>query len=495
MTSEDRMSRRSYVPSLRDVVVPLYEHRWAAFLTFCLVFGGATAGVLLIEPEYESTMKVLVKRERMDPVMSPSANASSQATPVVTEDELNSEVEILKSRDLLEDVVVASGLVGAAPGAAPADSGNSESRLEVARAVTALEGNLAIVPLRRTTVIQVTYRSPDPELAARVLANLAKLYVEKHLSVHRPAGAHDFFVEQTRTFGAELQEAESRLAAFSRTQRVISPAAERDSALQRLAEFEAAAQQTRAAIAESDQRISTLDAQIATTPSRQTTSISTSENGDLIRGLKGKLLELELKEAELLRKFTLEYPPVQQVMAEIAQIRTALTDAQATPVSTETTDRNPTHQWLRDERARVATDRNAQQARAQALERTIAEYRASAQHLDGARAQQEELLRSVKAAAEGYQLYQQKQEEARISDALDRTRIANVSLAEEPTVPTAPANSGRRTLLALAAVAAIAASAMIVLLLDRLNPYFRTPDDVEAFLGVPVLATLPSGSK
>jgi uncharacterized protein involved in exopolysaccharide biosynthesis len=492
MTPEDRIISRSYLPSLRDLFAPLYQHRVAALIVFWVIFGGAAAGIAFMKPEYKSTMKVLVKRERMDPVMSPSANASSQTGENVTEDELNSEVEILKSRDLLEQVAVASGLVGAANAdGAPAP----HSRVELSEAVSDLQSDLSIVPIRRTTLIEATYRSPDPVLAAGVLSNLAKLYVEKHLAVHRPTGAHEFFDAQTKTFSEELQQAESRLAEFGRTERVIAPAAERDSALQRLAEFESAAQQTQAAIAEADQRIATLDAQIATTPTRQTTQIQTSENGDLIRGLKARLLELDLQHTNLLQKFTAEYPPVQQLQAQIDQTRAALTDAQATPVSAETTDQNPTHQWLRDERARVSIERNAQRARAQSLARTIADYRAKAQHFDDARARQDELVQSVKLAQEAHQLYQHKREEARISDALDRTRIANVSLAEEPTVPATPSNSGRGLLLALAAVTAFVASMLTALGLHRLNPYFRSPDEVQEFLGVPVLATLPAGSE
>ena len=476
-----------------DLLAPLYQHRWAALITFWVIFGGAAAGIAMMKPQYNATMKVLVKRERMDPVMTPSANASSQTGQNVTEDELNSEVEILKGRDLLEQVAIASGLVRPVDGEAHPPV--SQARVELSRAVSQLEDDLMIAPLRRTTLIEATYRSHDPVLAAGVLTNLAKLYVEKHLAVHRPAGAHEFFDTQTKTFGEELRQAEDRLAEFSRTERVIAPAAERDSALQRLAEFESAAQQTQAAIAEADQRISTLDAQIATTPNRQTTQIQTSENGDLIRGLKARLLELDLQHTNLLQKFTPEYPPVQQLQAQIDQTRAALTDAQATPVSAETTDQNPTHQWLRDERARVAIERNAQRARSQSLARTIAEYRTRAQHFDDARARQEELVQSVRLAQETHQLYQQKREEARISDALDRTRIANVSLAEEPTVPTMPSSSGRGMLLALAGVAGIASSLMTALLLHRLNPYFRSPDEVQEFLGVPVLATLPAGTE
>jgi hypothetical protein len=50
-------------------------------------------------------------------------------------------------------------------------------------------------------------------------------------------------------------------------------------------------------------------------------------------------------------------------------------------------------------------------------------------------------------------------------------------------------------LLALAGISAMVASMLTAFGLYRLNPYFRTPDEVQEFLGVPVLATMPAGTE
>src|SRR2546427_4639833 len=50
-------------------------------------------------------------------------------------------------------------------------------------------------------------------------------------------------------------------------------------------------------------------------------------------------------------------------------------------------------------------------------------------------------IRNVKAAEDNYLLYLRKQEEARISDALDRRQIVNVSIAQAATVPEMRASS------------------------------------------------------
>jgi uncharacterized protein involved in exopolysaccharide biosynthesis len=55
-------------------------------------------------------MKLLVRQERVDPVVTADKTAMVASRPEVTEEELQSEVELLKSRDLLEQVVKTCGL-------------------------------------------------------------------------------------------------------------------------------------------------------------------------------------------------------------------------------------------------------------------------------------------------------------------------------------------------------------------------------------------------
>ena len=105
------------------------------------------------------------------------------------------------------------------------------------------------------------------------------------------------------------------------------------------------------------------------------------------------------------------------------------------------------------------------------------------------------LLRTVKTAEEQFLLYQRKQEEARISDALDVRRVANVAVAEAATQPRSP--SGLPATLLMLGALAVAGVAGLGAGYGRhaLNPHFRTPDEVRRVLHVPVLATLPAGTE
>jgi len=238
--------------------------------------------------------------------------------------------------------------------------------------------------------------------------------------------------------------------------------------------------------------VTDLEAQAAQTPLRQTTQIRTSANAELMKELRSKILALEIKRSEMLRKFTPSYPPVVQLEEELAQARAAMSRTEQSPLTDETTDQNPTHQWIQSELARVRTERVAAVARAAAIATSVRAYQEKARQLDEKGAAQEDLKRAIKSAEENYLLYRRKQEEARISDALDHTRIANVALAESPTVPSLPSSSGRSLLLVGGAFMALVLGLAVTYLLDYITPYFHTPDDVERALAVPVLASIPS---
>jgi uncharacterized protein involved in exopolysaccharide biosynthesis len=103
---------------------------------------------------------------------------------------------------------------------------------------------------------------------------------------------------------------------------------------------------------------------------------------------------------------------------------------------------------------------------------------------------QQDMLRTAKADEENYMLYLRKAEEARISDALDRQRFSNVVVAEPATVPF---TSQARWLLVVVLGGLIASllSVTLAFVVDRWDPSFRTPEEVESFLGSPVVAAFP----
>jgi uncharacterized protein involved in exopolysaccharide biosynthesis len=157
--------------------------------------------------------------------------------------------------------------------------------------------------LKKTDVIQITYSAHDPKTAARVLNNLVSAYVDKHVSIHRPAGQMEFFEEETDRYKHDLDQAEAQLKKFSEQQGGVAPQISRDITLQKLNDFSATLETTRAEMAATEKKIKSLEQQSGATPDRLTTSVRESDNGAVLQQLKSTLSTLEIKRTELLTKY------------------------------------------------------------------------------------------------------------------------------------------------------------------------------------------------
>src|SRR5882762_7355289 len=95
--------------TLRDLVGMAFRRRRVIILSFAGLMAGFILAILILPATYEAEMKILVQRDRVDPVVSTESNVS-QSDRNLTLDEITSEVELFQSRDSLEKTVVDCGL-------------------------------------------------------------------------------------------------------------------------------------------------------------------------------------------------------------------------------------------------------------------------------------------------------------------------------------------------------------------------------------------------
>ena len=484
-----QLSARAPAVSMRDVLLIVFRQRRLLLVSFVATF----LAVLLyglFTPSYQAQMKVLVRRGRIDPVVTSTPTQPPLFREEVTEEELNSEVELLRDEQILHQVVQTAGL-DSEHRSWFWESAKDNQEVHLARAVERMANRLKVVPVRKTALIAVTYASSDPAQAAQVLNTLASAYLERHLLVRRPSGEFNFFEQQVVQSRRGLEEAASRLIQFTRDRNVVSAGLERDMSLQKLSEADANNRQTHVAISETIKRIRSLEWTLKSLPERTTTQLRSSDNPQLLEKMKSKLLELELKRTELLTKFEPSFRLVQEVDQQIAETKISLAAEHLAPVREETTEKDPNHEWAKAELVKSQVELSALEARATAMSKVLTAYRDSAHHLGDDAIQQDELARNLKAAEDKYLLYVNKREEARIADALDQGGILNVTIAEQPRVPALRARSEWSFGL-LGILLAGPMSLGLAFAADYLDPAFRTPEEVVAYLETPVLASLPS---
>jgi uncharacterized protein involved in exopolysaccharide biosynthesis len=472
--------------SARDFVRPLFRRKRPLLLTFVSVLAIAILVSLYLGLAYSSHMEILVNRERLDPLVSTEATTQLITTDnPVTPEEINSEVELLSSRDVLEKVVVANGLEkprGFSLVDALTPWRTREDR--IARAVKRLAKQLKIENIKNSNLIEITYKSSNPQLSYGVLKLLGDLYVAKHVAVHRPSGSYEFFAEETQKYHDDLENAERKLRDFGRQNAVAAPDQQRTDLSTQVADSVGLLHLAEQAIAADEERIQDDRRQMNATPQRSTTLQASAANDKLIGDLRTILITAQTKRTQLALKYDDSYPLVREADQEIAEDELAVAQAEEKKYVAETTDRDPTYELLREDAARSEADLSAQRATLAATKRSIQSIQAQMVNLDQLALSQQDLQREAKAAETNYLLYLAKREQERTSNALDLTRIANVAIAVPPAIPVLPVLSWPMIIL-IGLSSATVLSIGSAYAVDYVDPSFHTPAQVIDILGIP----------
>jgi uncharacterized protein involved in exopolysaccharide biosynthesis len=480
--------------TMRDLLAPLFRHKGLVILTFSAVFAFSVFVAWYIASRYYvSEMQIVLNQTRTDPSITAGQNAAMMNNKIITPDQISSEVALLKGQDMLRTVAEECGLAekwSTSELLLPKDP----TRVKAARiekAAHALEKGVKAEAEKVSDVINVKYGAiGSPETPACVLQKLGKLYVDKNLELRRPGGSSKFFAEQTDKYGQQLAQVEQKLANFSKDEGVTAPDVLRTDLAQQLTTSMSILHQATEQIAADRERIRAVQDKLQSTPERITTQQTSNAANLLLQQLEGDLLTAELKRTQLLVKYDPSFPLVKEAEDEIAKTKAAIQKAQDLNYANQTTDRDPTHELLRQDFAKTQLDLASQTANAAAIQKSIQSIRAQMAELDAKAVKQAALIREDKADEANYLLYQTKREQEYTSDALDKKRIADVAIAVPAVVPALPAFNpflvGLGGLI-FAGLAGIATG----FIAEWLDPSFRTPNEVAELLNMPVLASVP----
>jgi len=467
----------------------LFRRKLLVFTLFTAIVATIGLATCLMPRQYESRMKVLVKNERADLVVSPDARNGAQFRGDVSEQQVNSEIELLNSNDLLASVVRACRLDERTSGSVHASG--EPSAVAVERAVRKLQRDLKVTPVHKANIILIRYTAASPGQAASVLRELSAGYLDAHLNIHRTAGTQQFFREQAERYENELRSAEGQLSDFRRHNGLTSIAEQKELVLRKSLDAEAELRQTDAALAEAATRVRELRQQVAAQEGRIVTQKRVVPNQYSVERLNTMLAELENRRTQALMKFHDGDRVVVEIEQEIANTRAALERAVRLSGNEESTNVNPLRQSLEGDLAHAELQQASLGARRASVAGTVAAYHGRLAQLEKDTIEHDALQRAVKESEENYLLYTRKREEARIADSLDQQKIANVAIAEAPIEQHVPTKPNVLLNLSLGVLLAGFVSMSAAFAAEYRGSYFYSPAELEAATGLPVLATVP----
>ncbi len=237
----------------RPLLYALRARARLLLLTSGILLACLAALIYSLPKEYESRMQLLLSSEREEPLAGVDSNATATRVSYFHEARVNSEIELLRSTDVLTKVVLKSGLQKLE--LAEDQSAGETSPLTLEKALQRLRNNLNITPVKRSNILQVSYSGLTPELANTVLRALADTYVERRVEVHSTPATVTFLRRQSVAWQGVLARAEEDLVRCRRLYSGFVLPEERAAFAKRAMEAQTAAEQADAQVAEYIQKV------------------------------------------------------------------------------------------------------------------------------------------------------------------------------------------------------------------------------------------------
>ena len=444
--------------TVMQYVEQIFRRRALALRVGLIVFGVIAIGSLMWPPTYESVSEILVQSNRAQLVVSPdlkedAANQGAQTVPVAEQD-LNSEVEMITSPYLIKEALAGMkktqgregvlaavrnmvGAVVSLPATAYLAMHGGPSSNASLDEIQKISNHLSATVIKRSNIIEVSIRSHDATWAQAFLTQLMTSYQNLRGQLSQNPQAQAFFQQQRQLLDQRLQESEKALSA-AQLQTGISQFGEQQQALiTQISTAEAGYRTTSAMLVSKQQQIKSQETLLKQTPQRETKESKTVQNVAL-QQLKPQMLQLETERAELLSRYQPTSERIRVIDAKLKAGQDILKHEDPNNVQETTTDVNPTWQTLDSDLDKARADAASYQAEQTTQAAQVATLRDQLREMTSNGVDIERLQRKVDSDKEAYMSYVRKGEEARAAEALNQSRILNVSVVQQPTMPIEP---------------------------------------------------------
>lgn len=481
-------SELSRVPPTRVCAEAFFRQRHIFTAIFLIVVLLTVAATVLPKRRFLSETKFLLENNRSNSVITADRN-STAAIEQITEQQVNSELEILGSDDVIGSV--------ADPGwnqLAPSEKSGDALRAHDAR-LGSFRKHLRIEPARKSNIITVTYSALSPEEARQTLEQLSNAYLSHRRLLSRPNGTSSFFNDEALRYRAIWQKANRDLTEFQKEHQVVSVPDKEQMLSKTIAGDEEDLRANQAELSEMEGRLHASSAAQDEVPKRHQTISRVVTGQGSTEQLRALLVQLENKRAELLTRYQPTDRLVTEVDKQIGNTAASLGAMLAQQGIEDTTDVNPAWQQVQSSLVENRIERNALKAKAGALTRNIADLREHLKDVETLEVPFNALEEAVDQARSNFELYSEKRDQAQIEDAMDERKIMNVGIAERPTSTFLPSSPRPVFNAAVGLMSALFLAAGAIYLAEMTRDSFATPQELNSFARFPVLATVPYSSR
>lgn len=441
------------------------ERYWTALKRSWLLATGAFLAVSLaawafttrLKPSYEVDAKLLFRVDRT-PVLTGLEQGGQEGelrSLLVDQSPLNSEIEILTSRPLLQQVINRLDLRD--------DEGNP---LETEALKSTLEAKI----VGAADVIQIAYVGNDPSEAVAVVNTLMSLYVDSKVraSQEEALAARDFILAQLPITESNVRQAETNLRRFREANRVVALDEQASSAVSSLGNLNDQIIATQATLQKANGRVGSLKSQLKLTPEESVLVGAINQSP----AVQQALTELQQVERQLVTERT-RFSDASPVVARLKQKQRSLQDllqqeirkisGQSTPLAEGLLQVGQLRLDLISNYLAAEVERTAVQQELAALQSSRSQYQRVVNAFPRLEQEQRELERQLDAAQSTYETLLTRKQELQVKE---RQPSSDVEIIEPAVLPRSASSGDKIKVLGLGIIGGSLLAISIVILSD-----------------------------
>lgn len=332
---------------------------------------------------------------------------------------------------------------------------------------------VSIEPIPSTRLVRVSYRSPDPSLAAKIANSHVKDFLLLNQSLRRQAGegARSFLEQELSEIKSKVQKSEADLNEY-RTRKGILAFGTGDQEKNRIAE-QRMEELTEALTDAQNQRIKA-QAQLATLRAGDFDSVPAVITNPMIESLRPEYDRLQAQYAELRSRYTDKYPAVGETKSRLDAAKKRL-NVEAMSIA----------------RA-VERTYSTTLAREKQLEQQVAKEKQADIELNDISLQDAILVREVETNRQLYHDVLQRMHELSVEN---DAPMPNISVVESAQVPPYPSSPKKLKSLAIAGLLAIVIGIGLSFVIEQSNDCLKSVEEIEHYLHLPELGIVPDFGK
>ena len=454
------------------------------------IFGGAEGNMLFGQADEIETQIEILKSysiakgvaEKLPPDVFEEADAQNFAQKIETFRWLINVLDILHLKNFS-----ASILLGVRNNH---DNGEEKTTSEEEGAIISqVRNSITVNALKNTNIIEINSENINPKLASIIANNTASVFVEESRSTNRSRAseAKRFIEEQLIEKESELKRVEEEKLQYKQQENILYLDEETKINIEQLANFQSQEIENNNQIIENRAKLIEVHRQLEKQAETYISSETITTNPE-VRELQSQLTALEIQLPTLLEKYAKGNPQISEIEIKIRETKNKISEKVAEIVGSKVSTRNPIYQTLLAQVVTLETTVISLETKKESLASSVKEYESRLEKLPDKELHLARLERAVKVSENIYIILLEKYQEARINEVME---LGDIRIIDEARIPNSPIKPNKKLNLAIGGILGLMLGVMLTFFLEYMDNTIKTTDDIERYLGLPVLGLIP----